>query len=347
VAVGVGIWFLASPRAGQAACDTAQFSAPPRRDFAVGWRPYLVAVGDFNGDGTPDVAVADNFSNTVSILLGTGTGSFGAASSFTVGTSPQSVAVGDFNGDGSADLAAANGGSNTVSILLNACVPLAQAAPCRSNDDCAGGLCVDGVCCDSACGGGLATDCEACSAASGAAVDGTCGPVAAGFICRAGSGSSLTCPADAVALSGALCRAAAGDCDLAETCNGTTKLCPSDAKQPDGTPCSDGNLCTTGDTCGGGWCQSGPVEPVPGCSTAITPDPRIQGMLDQVMITTVTSYEAQLTGEQPVALSDGPYTITRRETDSGMPIQKALQSPCATTARPSTPVIRMCAPIGR
>ena len=48
-------------------------------------------------------------------------------------------------------------------------------------------------------------------------------------------------------------------------------------------------------------------------------------MLDQVTSTTVISYEAQLTGEQPVMLSDGPYTITTRYTDSGTPIQKALQ----------------------
>ena len=77
--------------------------------------------GDFNGDGKLDLAVANADSNNVSILLGTGTGSFGAATNFGVGTGPRSVAVGDFTGDGTLDLAVANLGSNNVSILLNGC----------------------------------------------------------------------------------------------------------------------------------------------------------------------------------------------------------------------------------
>jgi hypothetical protein len=57
----------------------------------------------------------------VSVLLGTGTGSFGAASNFGVGTDPMSVAVGDFNGDGRQDLAVADYiAAGTVSVLLNA-----------------------------------------------------------------------------------------------------------------------------------------------------------------------------------------------------------------------------------
>jgi hypothetical protein len=77
-----------------------------------------VAVADFNGDGKLDLAVANFDSFDVSILLGTGTGSFRAATNFDVGNSPVSVAVGDFNGDGKLDLAVANEDSNNVSILL-------------------------------------------------------------------------------------------------------------------------------------------------------------------------------------------------------------------------------------
>src|SRR5918993_4058699 len=65
-----------------------------------------------------DLAVANSFSNNVSILLGTGTGSFGPATNFGVGNGPLSVAVGDFNGDTFLDLAVANFNSNNVSILL-------------------------------------------------------------------------------------------------------------------------------------------------------------------------------------------------------------------------------------
>jgi hypothetical protein len=76
-----------------------------------------VAVGDFNGDGNLDLAVANSYSTAVSILLGTGTGSFGAKTDFGTGFSPGRVAVGDFNGDGKLDLAVPIGGP--VSILLN------------------------------------------------------------------------------------------------------------------------------------------------------------------------------------------------------------------------------------
>lgn len=43
------------------------------------------------------LVVVNAFSNNVSVLLGDGAGSFGAATNFAVGTNPWSVAVGDFN----------------------------------------------------------------------------------------------------------------------------------------------------------------------------------------------------------------------------------------------------------
>ncbi|MEG4280532.1 VCBS repeat-containing protein [Microcoleus sp. MON1_C1] len=70
-----------------------------KSDFNVGTNPQSVVAGDFNADGKLDVATANSGSNNVSILLGTGTGSFGAATNFNVGTSPSSVTVGDFNSD--------------------------------------------------------------------------------------------------------------------------------------------------------------------------------------------------------------------------------------------------------
>jgi hypothetical protein len=78
-----------------------------------------MAIGDFNGDGKTDLAVADNhFSNSVSILLGNGNGTFDATVTYPVGSAPTSVAAGDFNGDGRSDLAVTNSYSNNVSILL-------------------------------------------------------------------------------------------------------------------------------------------------------------------------------------------------------------------------------------
>ena len=62
---------------------------------------------------------ANRGADTVSVLLGDGTGDFGANIDFAVGISPNSVAVGDFNGDEKPDLAATNGNSSSVSIFLN------------------------------------------------------------------------------------------------------------------------------------------------------------------------------------------------------------------------------------
>ncbi len=89
-------------------------------NYAVGSGPRSVAVGDFNADGRPDLAVANHTSNNVSILLGTLFGAFQAvAVNYVVGSNPHSVAVGDFNADGRPDLAVANSGSNNVSMVLN------------------------------------------------------------------------------------------------------------------------------------------------------------------------------------------------------------------------------------
>jgi len=89
-------------------------------NYAAGSRPYSVAVGDFNADGSPDLAVANSLGNNVSILLGNGGGggTFQAAVNYAVGTNPRSVAVGDFNADGRPDLAVANFSIDNVSILL-------------------------------------------------------------------------------------------------------------------------------------------------------------------------------------------------------------------------------------
>jgi hypothetical protein len=66
----------------------------------------------------PDLATANDYSNTISVLLGNSNGTFGAKTDFGAGDYPISVAIGDLNGDGKSDLVVANQGPSTVSVLL-------------------------------------------------------------------------------------------------------------------------------------------------------------------------------------------------------------------------------------
>jgi len=84
----------------------------------TGHYSFFTVTGDFNGDGKPDIAIANSGDNNLTILLGSGNGHFVSAPNVATGTAPQSMAVGDFNGDGKADLAVGNFADNTITILL-------------------------------------------------------------------------------------------------------------------------------------------------------------------------------------------------------------------------------------
>jgi hypothetical protein len=75
-------------------------------DYNTGDYPNDVKAGDFNNDGTPDLATANRNSDGVSVLLGNPDGTFQPARTTATAPHPGSLAVGDFNRDGMLDLAA-------------------------------------------------------------------------------------------------------------------------------------------------------------------------------------------------------------------------------------------------
>jgi len=88
-------------------------------NYVVGDQPCAIITNDWNNDGFPDLAVANDSSDNISVLFNNSDGSFQSATTYAVGNSPQSLCSSDLNGDGYSDLAIANSKSNDISILIN------------------------------------------------------------------------------------------------------------------------------------------------------------------------------------------------------------------------------------
>src|SRR5205085_6042782 len=82
-------------------------------NYTDGAQPNKVRAGDFNGDGKPDLAIADA-GGEVLIMLNNGDGTFANPTRIFGVSSPRAIAIGDFNGDGKKDIVAGSFGFSTL-----------------------------------------------------------------------------------------------------------------------------------------------------------------------------------------------------------------------------------------
>ncbi len=98
-------------------------SFAPRIDYPVtGSTPFFATTGDFDGDGKPDIAVADYDANAISIFRNTSTPgaiSLAPRTDYFSLINPISISIADFDMDGKTDIAVANNNGNSVSVFKN------------------------------------------------------------------------------------------------------------------------------------------------------------------------------------------------------------------------------------
>ena len=101
------------------------FSEAPGSPIPVGTSPVAIATGDLNADGIPDLAVVNQSSDTVTVLLGSGNldGTFAEAQgsplqTATTAPGPRGIVIANFANGAVPDIAVTNGGANTLGVYL-------------------------------------------------------------------------------------------------------------------------------------------------------------------------------------------------------------------------------------
>jgi hypothetical protein len=92
-------------------------------DYYAGDTPYSLVIADLNRDSHPDLILTNRTSETVSVLLNRGNGTFRERMEYETGHQTYSVVAIDLQGDSYADLAVTSCGDDTVSLLLNTVPP--------------------------------------------------------------------------------------------------------------------------------------------------------------------------------------------------------------------------------
>jgi hypothetical protein len=94
-----------------------QFAVPVNYSLATNYDQ--ICVGDFNGDGKPDVAMIAINARKLLIMTNDGSGGLVTSAIYTCTNSPKCIAVGDFNGDGKLDIVVAEySAGSTINVWL-------------------------------------------------------------------------------------------------------------------------------------------------------------------------------------------------------------------------------------
>jgi cysteine-rich repeat protein len=200
----------------------------------------------------------------------------------------------------------------------------------QGTEQCDDGNVMDGDCCSSTCefeteGSPCPTDDEACT------VD----------VCDA----SGTCTHDPIP-SGTVCRPGPGECDVAETCDGSSPGCPPDGFKPNGTPCTnDGLFCTGSETCQTGSCtSSGNPCAVGTCDEAadqcVAPSPTATRTASATATTTLTP-SVTPTQVNTATTTIGPSATATR---TGVATATSTPTPPATRTHTRTATVTGSAP---
>ncbi len=96
--------------------DIIMFS--PHTEYVTGIGPTSLTTGDFNGDSKVDIATANYWENSISVLLGNGDGTFQPRMDYPAAPGDAGIISGDFNSDGKIDLATSNTKVSSISVLL-------------------------------------------------------------------------------------------------------------------------------------------------------------------------------------------------------------------------------------
>lgn len=307
-----------------------------------------LAAGDYDGNGTVDLAVAvtDPRSRGSSVNLvdamqafgGRGDGGFVPGPVFAIQKAPQSMATGDVTGDGKPDVMIAALRSLSLQAFINVGSPggFQNGDSCLTGDECLSARCTNGVCCGAACEPN-----EVCNIPGR---EGICVPQSTGEIIECVDPSD--CPEDKIFCVGNVC------CD--DACDGGS------CKEPgfegvcvpllgDGADCSEDAKCASGfcsndhccrERCDGGYCDEfGICSPLSGLGGDCAQDAQCQSNVcdafDQICCNRKCLPNDEFCNPDGFCTSFNPTPGTPTNTATAGP---STATPTPTPTQRSTPV---------